>query len=216
MRKKIALLLGLVLILSLFSCKQRPRSTAEVPPVLSHSYTVSVAPFSQPTHPQELIVGHLPENQGIINEDDLLSLNREFQHILISKPNRQFQFLKTPLKRPSLEFRNSDQPQGLEYWLNYGRSHNCDLLLVPQVLNWHERQGSKAGVTQSAWVRVEFFLLKVSSSRIMQRSIFEEKQQALSENFLNIADFLKRKGSWVSATDLAKEGMQKACKDLGL
>ncbi|MBQ9536813.1 MAG: hypothetical protein IJU79_03380 [Desulfovibrionaceae bacterium] len=215
-KKLLLLLLIFVLCLGNLSCKRQPKSTAEVPIVLSHGYTISVAPFTQPTTPQELILGRIPEQQGVINANDLQMLDQEFKHILYSKKNRRYVFLESRLPLTSLNTHSAAQPQGLNYWVEYGRKHGADLLLVPQVLNWHEREGSRAGVTQSAWVRVEFFLLRIRTGQIMHRSIFEEKQEALTDNFLNIGSFLKRRGTWVTATDLAKDGMQKACKDLGI
>lgn len=207
----------LVLLLTVsMACKRQPKSTADLPPVLSHAYTVSVAPFTEPRTPTELILGRIPENQGLITPEELTILDTEFKQVLRQNSSRHFNFLTLPPKKPSIDYHTSAQPEGLQHWLAYGRSHGADLLLVPQVLNWHEREGSAAGVTKSAWVRVEFFLIKVSSGRLMNRSIYEEHQEALADNFLKIGEFFKRKGSWVSATDLAKEGMFKARKEFGL
>lgn len=216
MKIKVTLLLFLFILVFAVACKRQPRSTADVPHVLSHSYTVSVANFTQPTTSRELILGRIPENQGLINDEDLRLLDLEFKNILTSRSQRNFIFLKPEVLKTDIAFHNTAQPHGLDYWVAYGQKHGADLLLVPQVLNWHERQGSKAGVTSSAWVRVEFFLIRVKTGQVMSRSFFEEQQEALAENFLKIADFIKRRGSWVTAFDLAREGMQKACKDIGI
>ncbi|MCR5813027.1 MAG: hypothetical protein K6G15_00850 [Desulfovibrio sp.] len=217
--RNLHLLLSLLLMacVGLAACSQRPRSTADVPVVLSHTYRVSVAPFSQPISTSELIQGQIPEPQGKIEEKDLLQLDRKLQQVLTSQASkRQFVFLKAPLKKTSISYHDAAQPMALKAWLAYGRQHNCDLLLVPFVLDWHQRQGSRAGVTQSAAVHVEFFLLKIASGTVMARSVFDEKQRPLSENFLELGSFLKRRGSWVEAEDLATEGMIKAKKELGL
>ena len=89
-------------------------------------------------------------------------------------------------------------------------------MLVPQVLDWHEREGSEAGVTSSAHVRVEFFLLNIDNESLGPRSVFEEKQVGLTENLLTVGEFFKRKGQWVSARQLSVDGMRKAVKELGL
>ena len=210
------LVLIVILLTMSLACKRHPKSTADLPPILSHTYTVSVVPFTQPKSPDELILGRIPEDQGLISDNDLANLDREFKQILQQKKARNFHFLTIPPKKPSIDYHNAAQPRGLDRWLAYGREHKADLLLVPQVITWHEREGSAAGVTKSAWIRLEFFLLKVRSDAVMNRSFYEEEQQALADNFLKIGEFIKRKGSWVSATDLAREGMLKACKDLGL
>ncbi|MBR4742179.1 MAG: hypothetical protein IK079_04700, partial [Desulfovibrio sp.] len=147
---------------------------------------------------------------------DLLGLDTLFRQTLEIKTKRHFNFSKNHIRPTNTSYHNASQPQALEDWVLYGKNNKADLLLVPFVLDWHERAGSKVGVTQSAHVHLQFFLIKVNTGQILQRSIYEEKQQALSENFLKINDFIRRKGSWVQATDLALEGMQKAIKDLGL
>ena len=212
----LALTVLLALTLTLGACARKPKSTAEVPTLLSHRYQISVAPFSQPRSNFELIAGNLPEPQGQIGQEDLLRLDRAFKGLLQSGGKRIYTFLTSPLEKASTHLHMGTQPMALSAWLNYGQKHKAELLLVPFVLNWHERSGSKAGVTSSAEVRVEFFLLNIPKGSIMNRSSFEEKQEALVDNFLKIGTFLKRKGAWVEAQDLALEGMAKAKKEFGL
>ena len=83
-------------------------------------------------------------------------------------------------------------------------------------IDWHERQGSTAGVTDPAHVRVEFFLINVASGYVMSRSVFEEKQEGLANNLMNVGTFFKRRGKWVTAEELTIDGMHKAVKDMGL
>lgn len=45
---------------------------------------------------------------------------------------------------------------------------------------------------------------------------YDYQQQALSDNILELDKFLKRKGQWVTASDLAGEAIAKGVKDLGL
>ena len=79
LKSKLFLLLILFfLAFNVSACKQRIKTTADVPPVLSHSYHVSVVPFSQPLATQDLIVGQLPEKQGLIDENKLQELDKEF------------------------------------------------------------------------------------------------------------------------------------------
>ncbi|MCR4666906.1 MAG: hypothetical protein K5657_06390 [Desulfovibrio sp.] len=206
----------LLLLFTLSACKQA-RSTADVPTLLSRSYAVSVAPFSQPVSTADLILGRIPEQQGKIDEESLALLDHELRRVLAdTMKRRNYTFIKESLARKSINFHNAAQPQALSAWIAYGRKHHADLLLVPQVLDWHERAGSRAGVVSSASVRVEFFLLNIKKATVMGRCIFEEKQEALTDNILNIGSFIKRRGSWVSAVDLAREGMQKAKVEFGL
>ena len=84
------------------------------------------------------------------------------------------------------------------------------------MLNWHQREGSRAGVTRPAHVRVEFFLINIQQGTVQERSVYDVEQSGLTSNLLEIGDFLKRKGGWATADELAREGMLKAVKDLML
>lgn len=206
--------LALLMLFLCAACNRQPTSTADVPRLLSQTYKIAVAPFSQPLHAGQLIMGNIPENQGKIPPDDLLALDLDLRHELQTHTRRQYNFLNTgnaQVKTPA-----SGQPKGLQFWVNYGREHSLEYILVPQVLDWHERDGSEAGVQKSAHMRVEFFLINVPNALVVNRSVYEEKQVGLVDNLLGVADFVKRKGQWVSARQLAGEGMLKAIKELGL
>lgn len=216
-RLHMALLLMLALALALTACNRRPRSTADVPRPISSSYRISVAPFTQPINASQLILGHIPENQGRIPQDLLAALDMKLREVLLTGTKRQYHFIAPRnMPRDLTTFHSSEQPQALPLWVAYGKKQGAQLLLIPQILDWHEREGSKAGVTQSAHVRAEFFLLKVDDGTLMNRSIFEEKQVGLTENLLTVGTFFKRGGAWVTAEELTVDGMRKAVKDMGL
>ena len=213
----LSIILAAALCLALAACSRQPASTADVPRHVSQGHRISVAPFTQPLHPGQLIVGQIPEPQGRIPHDALVALDRELREVLITSTNRQYTFIpRQNLPADLTNAHSTGQPGALPRWLAYGRQHGAQYLLIPQVLDWHEREGSSAGVTQSAHVRVEFFLVNVAEGELGNRSIFEEKQVGLTENLLTVGEFFKRKGAWVSAQELAVDGMKKAVKDLGL
>lgn len=51
---------------------------------------------------------------------------------------------------------------------------------------------------------------------LVSRSHFKEKQVGLSDNLMNFDTFLKRGAKWLTAQELAMEGMQKMIKEFGL
>ena len=211
--------IALLIIFSscLLSCSRQARSTADLPYMLSNSIKVAVAPFTQPRDPYHLISGQIPENQGQIKHDELLALDRDLRDVLLQDSKRSYDFIpKQNLPRNWSAAHSSGQPSALSRWLAYGRQEGAKYLLVPQILDWHEREGSEAGVTNSAHIRAEFYLLNIEREGVQGRSIFEEKQVGLVENLLTVGDFMKRRGQWVTAEQLTVEGMRKAVKDLGL
>lgn len=174
-----------------------------------------MAPFSQPLTPSQLFTGQLPIPQGKIPPDELKTLDRDLREVLYRSNRRQFDFLPAD-KTAMLPKKMGAQPAALDFWLSFGERNKLDYLLVPQVLNWEERRGSEAGVTSSASVRLEFFLLAIPQKTLVGRSIYEEKQVGLIDNILTVGDFIKRKGQWVDANTLAIEAMEQAVRDLGL
>ena len=196
-------------------CNRKPASTADVPRSLSHQYKIAVAPFTQPRDISQLIMGQLPQPQAA--RDVLIAQDRQLRDVLYTTTKRSYDFLPRTRPLPDLKrFHTSERPQALPLWVEYARKTSADILFIPQVLTWRDRQGSAAGVTEPAHVRLEFFLLNIKEGNIIGHSVYEVEQQGLTENLLNVGDFFKRQGKWVTAEELAREAMIKAVKDLNL
>ena len=198
-------------------CNRKPASTADVPRSLSHQYKIAVAPFTQPRDISQLIMGQLPQPQALAARDVLVAQDRQLRDVLYTSTKRSYDFLPRTRPLPDLKrLHTSERPQALPLWVEYARKTSADILLIPQVLTWRDRQGSAAGVTEPAHVRLEFFLLNIKEGNIIGHSVYEVEQQGLTENLLNVGDFFKRQGTWVTAEELAREAMSKAVKDLNL
>ena len=198
-------------------CNRKPASTADVPRSLSHQYKIAVAPFTQPRDISQLIMGQLPQPQALAARDVLIAQDRQLRDVLYTTTKRSYDFLPRTRPLPDLKrFHTSERPQALPLWVEYARKTSADILFIPQVLTWRDRQGSAAGVTEPAHVRLEFFLLNIKEGNIIGHSVYEVEQQGLTENLLNVGDFFKRQGKWVTAEELARKAMIKAVKDLNL
>ena len=198
-------------------CNRKPASTADVPRSLSHQYKIAVAPFTQPRDISQLIMGQLPQPQALAARDVLMAQDRQLRDVLYTSTKRSYDFLPRTRPLPDLKrLHTSERPQALPLWVEYARKTSADILFIPQVLTWRDRQGSAAGVTEPAHVRLEFFLLNIKEGNIIGHSVYEVEQQGLTENLLNVGDFFKRQGKWVTAEELAREAMIKAVKDLNL
>ena len=198
-------------------CNRKPASTADVPRSLSHQYKIAVAPFTQPRDISQLIMGQLPQPQALAARDVLVAQDRQLRDVLYTSTKRSYDFLPRTRPLPDLKrLHTSERPQALPLWVEYARKTSADILLIPQVLTWRDRQGSAAGVTEPAHVRLEFFLLNIKEGNIIGHSVYEVEQQGLTENLLNVGDFFKRQGKWVTAEELAREAVTMAVKDLNL
>jgi hypothetical protein len=76
------------------------------------------------------------------------------------------------------------------------------------IYRFQERRGGAFSVERPASVgfHVHFF----DSSGLAKVFVFDETQQPLSENIFRFFTFLKRKARWITADDLAREGVRKA------
>ncbi len=199
----------------LVACQKSTADVERSSSVIPLDLTIGVVPFSQPLSTSELITGFIPENQGRITSDVLGQLDLMLRTNLHGT-GRTYSWLPAPLAINRTNYHESEMPQALQQWLAYGMDYRVDFLLVPQVLNWHQREGSRAGVTNSAHVRVEFFLLDIRHGRIFRRSVFEEKQLGLANDLSRVGTFFKRGGGWVKAEELIQESIDKAIDELGL
>ena len=128
-RLRMLLLPALCLMLIACACSRRPTSTADVPRVISPSYVISVAPFTQPINASQLITGRIPDNQGRIADEQLPSLDRRFRNVLTTDSKRQFKYIDTiDLPRDLTRFHSSEQPQALPLWIAYGKKQGAQLL----------------------------------------------------------------------------------------
>ncbi|MCL1985748.1 MAG: hypothetical protein FWG59_04795 [Betaproteobacteria bacterium] len=213
--RMIVAVLAVFLLISLAACQKRTPGE-HAPTIIPLEFRVGVAWFTQPTRTSELITGQLPSSQGKIAPALLPDLDSTLARTLSQESNRQYVTLSAPPSMPDMGYHESGSPMGLQTWLEIGRKADVDLLFVPQIINWQERDGGEAGVATSASIKVEFYLIDVARARLLKRSVFEEQQIGLTDNLLTLDKFFKRKGRWINATELTREGISKAIKDFGL
>lgn len=215
-------LLSLLLCIGLSACQKHVAPHQ----LQGASLSIGVAPFIQPLTRVDLLAGYIPETQERLTPDQLAALDSLFQARLQNR-RADFRFLS----RSSLPSAPATDAQGrrsaLATWIDYARRQEVDLLVLPMILDWRERQGGDMGVTSPASVNMDVFLLDTRdpSARslpgggeipVVQRSHYAETQEALTSNLLDIGEFFKRKGKWVTAETLCGEGMDKAILELGL
>jgi hypothetical protein len=88
-----------------------------------------------------------------------------------------------------------------------GGAFGVDGVLLGWVFKYEERIGSAIAVERPASVSFAIHLVGVKEGRILWRGFFQETQQPLSENILKFTAFLRSRGRWLTAKDLASVGM---------
>ncbi len=212
--KKLLLRLGLgALLLCICACQSvTPRSEA----LPLDNLKVGVAPFSQPVRNTELMAGYIPQPQGKISPEELARLDA----LLAAQLGESKLFTRNvpPTAMRHVLEQELDQPQSaLARWVSLAKAQNVDLLLVPQILSWRERDGGDYGVVSPAAIDMDIFLVDArGEGRLLQRTHFAEEQKALSDNLLGIGLFLERGGRWITAQQMAAAAIKTALKEFGL
>jgi hypothetical protein len=88
-----------------------------------------------------------------------------------------------------------------------GKSFSSDAVLFGFIYHWRERIGKEYGVKSPASVAFDIHLVSTDTGSILWKDSFKKTQLSLSENLLDIATFIKSKGKWLTAKELANIGL---------
>ena len=210
--RKLTILAMLLMLCGLAACAQK--NTARPAPLPDMS--IAVAWFNQPFKVDDLLAGIMTSDQSPVGEKVLMNLDHAMDSVLRNDSKRVYIFIPGAYKLQVQASRVAKTGTALEYWAAVGKSLNADMILVPQVTGWQEREGGSCGVEKPAAVTMDFYLIDVKNAALVNRYHFEETQETLTSNLLTFGKFVERKGRWVTALDLATEGMHQAVRELGL
>lgn len=191
------------------------QKAAEQQRLIMPDLVVAIAPFTQPTQTTELLSGFIPEDQKKISEQTLNSLDALFRERL-NPAKHPYVFLSDADIRGDMARDNRGRRNALVTWAERARKVGADMIIVPQIITMQERVGSKAGAVTAAAVNEDFYLIDARDPvTLVMRSHFAEEQKSLASDITKIGLFFKR-GGWVTAQELAAEGMDKAVEEFGL
>lgn len=210
MIQRFIILIAAAMLLTMAACA--PREPAPYPP---EDAVVAVAGFSQPKHRWEMITNHITVEQQEIDRDviekldsDLAALLRQsHQKIVYPEMVRQCRDLVAADTR--------SESSAFHFWVQVGKCIPADYILVPFVFEWRERVGGSLGVQEPAAVVLELNLIDLQDLEL-QRFFFDERQYALLEDLSSAGKFFRRGGKWISARQLANEGLEQGIRELGL
>lgn len=88
-----------------------------------------------------------------------------------------------------------------------------DAVCIGRIYNYKERRGGNYSVSEPASVAFDMRIIRVSDGQVLFACDFDETQKPLSSNIMNIRSFLKRKGRWIKAEEMALSAMDEALKE---
>ncbi|MBW1674788.1 MAG: hypothetical protein JRJ45_14350 [Deltaproteobacteria bacterium] len=96
-----------------------------------------------------------------------------------------------------------------------GKSFSSDAVLFGYIYRWTERVGTEYGVESPASVAFDLHLISTDTGSILWKDSFKKTQLSLSENLLDLSTFIKSRGKWLTAKDLAYIGLESMIKCIG-
>lgn len=176
----------------------------------------AVLPFAIPATNADLLAGYLPAARHV-PEVAPVHLDAALEQDLVGA-KQQF----VPAKMAASCAKSAprgDEPGRLgtlRSYINIGKCAGADYVVVPMVIDWRERDGSEIGATKPASVDFVLYLIDVRTGSMIRNFHFDETQQSLVSNILDAKKFVARNGRWLSAMELAQEGLKKGIAELGL
>jgi hypothetical protein len=90
----------------------------------------------------------------------------------------------------------------------------ADAVLTGRMLRYRERVGGDIGVQSPASVAFTIELIDVQRGDVVWSTRFDETQKGLSENILSLGDIRERGLRWLTAEQLAQDGVRKIINQL--
>lgn len=90
----------------------------------------------------------------------------------------------------------------------------ADAVMVGRMLRYRERVGDRWGAQSPASVAFALDLIDVRRGDVIWSARFDETQKPLSENIFALGDIKQRGIRWLTAEQLAQEGVRKAIGEL--
>ena len=88
-----------------------------------------------------------------------------------------------------------------------GKQLNVDAVCVGYLYRWQEREGTRYAAKRPASVAFSIHVYRTSDGKIVWKGLFDQTQKSLTENLLRVDLFVKRGYSWITANELADDGI---------
>ena len=93
-----------------------------------------------------------------------------------------------------------------------GRALNADHVLVGSLWKYDERLGGALSAERPASVAFVMYLVNVETGTELWKGYFDKTQESLSDNLLKMTEFFKQGGTWLTAEQLSRVGVNTLMK----
>lgn len=181
--------------------------------------SLGILPFivGRVEHPEKGVV--CPICNGIRRAGEILvGSEKTLTRFVYEKMETNGTFQVIPIKRVEAILLSSERKSMEENpaskSIRIGKTLNADFIFIGVLFRFEERIGSSLGVERPASVSFDLHLFRLRDEKMIWLGKFDETQKPLSENLLKIGSFIRRKGSWLTAAELASVGIDEMLKKL--
>jgi hypothetical protein len=125
---------------------------------------------------------------------------------IISLDNSIAEFENVKKKNPGSTYKDAA--------LKVGNNLGVQAVLIGNIFVYKEREGAELSIVSPASVAFGVQLINVANGEVIWDTYFTETQKPLFENVAEIGKFIKRKGRWVTADEIATEGVREVVDKL--
>ncbi len=88
-----------------------------------------------------------------------------------------------------------------------------EAFLIGRIFHYKDRKGGNYSVSEPSRVAFDMKIIRISDGHVLFYCEFNETQKPLLNNILNIGSFMKRKGRWVEAEEMALKAIDDALEE---
>jgi len=154
------------------------------------------------------------------SDDSLNQIERyltiSFYDALVAQTDAMPDIELLPLKKSDTEYVKFRSGKPKMYYkdiaIDVGRILDADSVMVGVISEYTERGGSEWAIESPTTVSFSVEVLSTKDGKKIWETSFTETQQPLFDNLFEIKKFVKRKGKWITADEMAKEGARKVAE----
>ncbi|MBW2199699.1 MAG: hypothetical protein JRF71_02540 [Deltaproteobacteria bacterium] len=149
------------------------------------------------------MTGEIVQGANEILEQHLISLLRARNDFILIPTSQAQGVLSGLLKNyeDTLSDRNIAVKTGIAL--------DVDAVVLGYIYRFSQRVGARYSAKFPASVAFDIYLIDVETGRILWRGNFDETQRPLSEDLFQVGTFIKRKGGWITAKEMAHSALDK-------
>ena len=149
--------------------------------------------------------GKIEKGAEMVVQESFIDKLRDFDQVQVLPPEKvtavYTRVVAEQLKKPFLEVLK-----------NVGAELKADIIVVGYVYRYTERVGYDFSVEHPASVAFDIHLLNAKDGSTIWRGVFDKTQKSLMEDLFQTSSFFKGGGKWLTASQLAKLGIDEIFK----